>query len=154
MFRVMDSEEESQKVIPFVLKSETSAIGPFIKWASKKIAPYLPEGNKPEIIDEFTLALSEVITNQAEHAYRYKTDMIVGRLTLTNQRWQADSFDRGIGFDTDTAEEFEINPDDPPIHGYGLRIMHSLLDHCLYQRYEDGRNHWTLVKIISGDEME
>jgi serine phosphatase RsbU (regulator of sigma subunit)/anti-sigma regulatory factor (Ser/Thr protein kinase) len=151
MIRVIDDEEEIKRVIPFVLQSKTSAIGPSIEWISHKLKPYLPEGSKPELIDEFTLALSEVVTNQTEHAYRYKTDLIVGRLTLDNLQWQADLFDRGIGFDTDSTKEIEINPDDPPIHGYGLRIMHSLLDHCIYERLSDGRNHWKLVKILSGE---
>ncbi len=151
MLRVMDSDDVIEKVIPFILQSKTAAIGPLIKWISEKIAPHLPEGSKPGLIDEFTLALSEVITNQIEHAYRYKTDLIIGRLMLNKMQWQADLYDRGIGFDTDSAKDFEINPDDPPIHGYGLRIMHSLLDHCIYERYEDGRNHWTLIKTLSGD---
>jgi serine phosphatase RsbU (regulator of sigma subunit)/anti-sigma regulatory factor (Ser/Thr protein kinase) len=151
MFRVMENGDEIDKVIPLVLQSKTSAIGPFIEWISTKIAPQLPEGCKPGLVDEFTLALSEVITNQTEHAYRYKTDLIIGRLTLNDRQWQADLYDRGIGFDTDSAEDFEINPDDPPIHGYGLRIMHSLLDHCMYERLEDGRNHWKLIKTLSGD---
>jgi serine phosphatase RsbU (regulator of sigma subunit)/anti-sigma regulatory factor (Ser/Thr protein kinase) len=151
MFRVMENGDEIDKVIPLVLQSKTSAIGPFIEWISAKIAPQLPEGCKPGLIDDFTLALSEVITNQTEHAYKYKTDLIIGRLTLSEKQWQADLYDRGIGFDTDSAEDFEINPDDPPIHGYGLRIMHSLLDHCIYERFEDGRNHWKLIKTLSGD---
>jgi serine phosphatase RsbU (regulator of sigma subunit)/anti-sigma regulatory factor (Ser/Thr protein kinase) len=154
MFRVMDSEDEKRKVIPFVLQSKTSAIGPLIEWLSAKIASHFSEENKPGLVDEFTLALSEVITNQAEHAYRYKTDLIVGRLTLGKAEWQADLYDRGIGFDTESAGDFEVNPDDPPIHGYGLRIMHSLLDHCSYKRLEDGRNHWKLIKTLSGDGMQ
>jgi serine phosphatase RsbU (regulator of sigma subunit)/anti-sigma regulatory factor (Ser/Thr protein kinase) len=151
MFRVMDHEEEIKKVIPFVLPSKTSAIGSFIEWISAKIKPQLPEGVGSGLIDEFTLALSEVITNQTEHAYQYKTDLIIGRLAFTDKQWEADLYDRGIGFDTESAKDFEINPEDPPVHGYGLRIMHSLLDHCVYERYKDGRNHWKLIKILSGD---
>jgi len=151
MLRVMDNDDVTQKVVPFVLQSKTSSIGTLIEWISAKIALHLPEGSKPGLIDEFTLALSEVVTNQTEHAYRYKSDLIIGRLTLNNQQWQADLYDRGIGFDTDSARDFEINPDDPPIHGYGLRIMHSLLDQCIYERFKDGRNHWKLIKTLSGD---
>jgi len=154
MFRVMDNNEMSQMVVPFILQSKVSAISPFLEWASKEITSHLPEGSKPGVVDEFTLALSEVITNQTEHAYRYKTDMIIGRLTLNQMRWQVDLYDRGIGFESDSAQKYEINPEDPPIHGYGLRIMHSLLDHCLYERLGDGRNHWTLIKNLSGDRME
>jgi serine phosphatase RsbU (regulator of sigma subunit)/anti-sigma regulatory factor (Ser/Thr protein kinase) len=151
MLRVVDDAEDSRNVVPFVLQSKTSAIGPLIEWVSAQLESHLPEDSKSELIDEFTLALSEVVTNQTEHAYRYKTDLIVGRLTLNNLEWQADLFDRGIGFDTDSTQEIEINPDDPPIHGYGLRIMHSLLDHCIYERLTDGRNHWKLIKSLSGD---
>jgi serine phosphatase RsbU (regulator of sigma subunit)/anti-sigma regulatory factor (Ser/Thr protein kinase) len=154
MLKVSDDEEQYLNVIPFVLPSKTSYIGPFIEQTSEKIAPYVPEKYEIGLVDEFMLALSEVITNQAEHAYQYKAGLIVGRLTLSESRWQANLIDRGIGFDSDTTTEFPINTDDPPIHGYGLRIMHSLLDNCTYERLKDGRNHWTLTKNLSGEGME
>lgn len=154
MLKVVNEEQQTQKVIPFVLQSKTSAIGPFIEWTSDKIVPHLREAHKPELIDEFTLALSEVITNQTEHAYEYRAGMIVGRLTLSESSWEADLFDRGIGFDKESANVITIDTDDPPLHGYGLRIMHSLLDHCIYERLEDGRNHWKLTKNLPGEGME
>ncbi len=154
MLKVADEGEQSKKIIPFVLQSKTSAIGQFIEWTSEKIIPHVQEEYIPELVDQFTLALSEVITNQTEHAYEYTAGMIVGRLTLSESTWQADLFDRGIGFDSDSASEFVINTEDPPIHGYGLRIMHSLLDHCTYERLVDGRNHWKLTKNLPGEGME
>jgi serine phosphatase RsbU (regulator of sigma subunit)/anti-sigma regulatory factor (Ser/Thr protein kinase) len=154
LLRALDQDKQKGKVIPFVLPSKTAAIGPFVEWSKERIAPYVPEGKKLTLVDEFTLALSEVITNQSEHAYRHTTGLIVGRLNLTETEWQADLFDRGINFETFSDDEYRLNPEDPPLHGYGLRIMHSLLDKCTYERLEDGRNHWKLTKTLSGDGLE
>jgi serine phosphatase RsbU (regulator of sigma subunit)/anti-sigma regulatory factor (Ser/Thr protein kinase) len=154
LLRALDRNERKEKVIPFVLPSKTTAIGPFVEWSKEKMAPHVPEGEKLELVDEFTLALSEVITNQSEHAYRHSPGLIIGRLNLTKTEWRADLFDRGVSFKTYSDNEYRMNPDDPPLHGYGLRIMQSLLDKCTYERLEDGRNHWRLTKTLSGDGME
>jgi len=154
MIRVEDIEDQNQKIIPFVLPSRTSYIGPFVNWVQEQLTPFVPAGETTELVNEFTLALSEVITNQSEHAYQYVTGLIVGRFTLTSSQWQVDLYDRGIGFDAQAQQEFVINPDDPPIHGYGLRIMHTSLDECTYERLGDGRNHWTLTKLLTGDGKE
>ena len=151
MMRVQDIEDVNAKIIPFVLPSRASKIGPFVEWVQEQLSPFVPEGKKNELVDKFTLALSEVITNQSEHAYQHVTGLIVGRFTLTKSQWRVDLYDRGIDFDAKSQKEFSINPDDPPVHGYGLRIMHSSLDECTYERVGDGRNHWTLTKLLPGD---
>jgi anti-sigma regulatory factor (Ser/Thr protein kinase) len=154
MIKVDNPEDQDRKIIPFVLPSKAANIGPFVKWVQEQLTPYVPEGRSDELVDEFALAISEVLTNQSEHAYQFVTGLIVGRFTLTETRWQVDLYDRGISFDEEVEKDFSINPDDPPLHGYGLQIMHSSLDQCTYERIDDGRNHWSLSKNLIGDGKE
>jgi len=151
LLRATDSDDESQKVLPFILPSKISAISPFVEWAWQSLGLNLPESSKPGVIDEFALALSEVVTNQVEHAYRHGTGLIMGRLTLTSDWWQADLYDRGIDFESFSGIEFNMDLKDPPLHGYGLRLMRSLLNTCTYQRSDDERNHWHLFKNLNGE---
>lgn len=160
LVRALEEDQPIERVVPFVISSKISEISPFIKWASSIISAYIGADGKPDIVDEFTLALSEVVANQSEHAYRVNRGLIMGRLTLSPTEWRVDLYDRGKGFDplepeagSETNVE-PLNPDDPPIDGYGLRIIRTALDTCSYTRLHDGRNHWVLTKIFSGDELE
>ena len=143
--------EVGATIIPFVFSSDTNAISPFVEWASRKIFPFATTQGTPDLVDEFTIALSEVVTNQSKHAYDRSSGLIMGRLSLSSKEWRADLFDRGEGFDPFLGEEFEMDPDDPPLNGYGLRIIKSALDTYKYERLRDNRNHWTLTKTLTGD---
>jgi anti-sigma regulatory factor (Ser/Thr protein kinase) len=151
LVRANDETTLDEKKIPFVLSSKASAISPFIEWAWEKVQPYLPQEGGNEVADEFILALSEVITNQSEHAYRRRNGLIIGLLQLSRERWKADLYDRGARFEPLEGDQFAMNLDDPPLHGYGMQIIRSLLDRWNYARFEDGRNHWSLEKFLSGD---
>lgn len=151
LVRATDREDETRKVSPFVLLSKISAITPFVEWAWQILGMNVPPGSKPGVIDDFTLALSEVVTNQVEHAYRNGMGLIMGQMTLTSDGWQADLYDRGIDFKSYAGIEFNMDIQDPPLHGYGLRLMRSLLDKCTYERSDDGRNHWCLYKNLYGE---
>ncbi len=152
LVRMLEGESSQGVVIPFVLKSDATSISQFLEWAWGVMSPHVSFEERPELVDEFTLVLSELITNQREHAYRDGNGLIMGRLTLSNDRWQADLYDRGQGYDEDLSLDQVVNAADPPISGYGFRIINSLVDECVYQRLDDGRNHWTLVRYISGDD--
>jgi serine phosphatase RsbU (regulator of sigma subunit)/anti-sigma regulatory factor (Ser/Thr protein kinase) len=154
LVRAMAVEDQPPEVIPFVLSSKTAEISPFMEWVWKELTPYSDEEQRPNLVDEFTLALTEVVTNQSEHAYENGVGLILGRLTLSKSKWQVDLYDRGVSFDPRVGLEFSINPDDPPLDGYGMRIIQNALDGCTYKRLEDGRNHWTLTKHLSGEELE
>lgn len=154
MIRARPDEKVADEVIPFVFSSQTSEISPFVEWVSDHLATFLPDEKHPERVDEFALALSEVVTNQSEHAYGNGHGLILGRMSLSTSLWQVDLYDRGVGFDPFTGKDFAMNPDDPPLDGYGLRIIQTALDGCKYERLEDGRNHWTLTKQLSGDDLE
>jgi len=149
-----EDDDADETIIPFVFSSDSHAISPFVEWAWGKISPFATADGTPDLVDEFTLALSEVVTNQSKHAYDRSNGLIMGRLTLSSREWRADLFDRGEGFDPFIGEEFEMDPDDPPMNGYGLRIIKSALDTYKYERQRDNRNHWTLTKILMGEERE
>jgi serine phosphatase RsbU (regulator of sigma subunit)/anti-sigma regulatory factor (Ser/Thr protein kinase) len=152
--RARPDEKIADEVIPFVLSGKTSGISPFVEWVSDHLTSFLPDQRRTAWVDEFALALSEVVTNQCEHAYGNGEGLILGRLGLSTSLWQVDLYDRGVGFDPFTGKDFAMNPDDPPLDGYGLRIIQTALDGCKYERLEDGRNHWTLTKQLSGDDLE
>jgi serine phosphatase RsbU (regulator of sigma subunit)/anti-sigma regulatory factor (Ser/Thr protein kinase) len=154
LVRAKARDTQARDFVPFVISSESSEISPFVKWVWEQLSKYLPDENRPELVDEFTLALSEVVTNQSEHAYGNGEGLIMGRLSLSKSLWQVDLYDRGVGFDPFTGKDFSMNLDDPPLDGYGLRIIQTALDGCNYDSLEDGRNHWTLTKQLSGDDLE
>lgn len=154
LVRAKTSEEGKQEVVPFVISSEISEISPFVDWVYEQISPYVPKGEHPELVDEFALALSEVVTNQSQHAYGNGKGLIMGSLSLSSNFWQVDLYDRGHGFNQFAGKDFSVNSDDPPLDGYGLRIIQGALDGCNYERLEDGRNHWTLTKRLSGEDSE
>lgn len=147
-------EEDIQDVIPFVISSEFSEISPFVEWVWEQLSRFAPEEKRPELVDEFTLALSEVVTNQSKHAYWNGKGLIMGSLSLSRNFWQVDLYDRGVEFNPFAGVDYSVIPDDPPLDGYGLRIIQGALDGCNYERLEDGRNHWTLTKRLSGENSE
>ena len=147
-------EEDIQDVIPFIISSEFSEISPFVEWVWEQLSRFAPEEKRPELVDEFTLALSEVVTNQSKHAYWNGKGLIMGSLSLSRNFWQVDLYDRGVEFNPFAGVDYSVIPDDPPLDGYGLRIIQGALDGCNYERLEDGRNHWTLTKRLSGENSE
>lgn len=154
LVRARTVEERGQEIVPFVFSSEVSKISKFVDWVRERVSRYPNQEIRSENIDEFTLALSEVVTNQSEHAYGSGAGLIFGRLSLSRDHWGVDLYDRGLGFDPFTGKDFVMDFEDPPLEGYGLRIIQTALDGCKYERLEDGRNHWTLTKQLSGDDLE
>jgi anti-sigma regulatory factor (Ser/Thr protein kinase) len=108
------------------------------------------EPAEPNFVDEFVLALSEIVTNQIQHAYLGQGGRIEGRLTVAREQVTADLYDHGVLFDAPDVDLRAVDPTDPPERGYGLRLARALLDDCCYARVGDGRNHWRLVKRIKG----
>lgn len=153
LVRARTVEERELEIVPFVFSSEISKISKFVDWVRERVSRYPHQEIRSENIDEFTLALSEVVTNQSEHAYGSGAGLIIGRLSLSRELWGVDLYDRGLGFDPFTGKDFVMDFDDPPLEGYGLRIIQTALDGCKYERLEDGRNHWTLTKQLSGDDL-
>ena len=94
------------------------------------------------------LAAHETCTNIVDHAYAGdKNNRILIHLTLSQQpfRLVIDLFDTGKSFDLDLTPT--PNLDQPQVHGYGLFIVHSMMDEVVYQP-QTGNNHWRLIKHL------
>lgn len=94
------------------------------------------------------LAVNEIVANIITHAYADQPD---GRVTIVVTvvpeplQLVVDLFDTGSSFDPTTVPE--PNLDDVQIHGYGLFLVHSLMDEVTYTPGPDG-NCWRLIKYL------
>jgi anti-sigma regulatory factor (Ser/Thr protein kinase) len=77
---------------------------------------------------------------------------IHGRISIGSKKLIADLYDRGAPFHPPASPIVPMDPEDPPERGYGLRLVRGLLDHVETRRLEGGRNHWHLVKELTGVE--
>ena len=93
------------------------------------------------------LALHETCTNIVEHAYSGKTGRIGIVLTLmeTPRRLVVDLHDTGASFDLQEAPN--PNLDQAQENGYGLFLMHQLVDEVVYEP-QQGNNRWRLVENL------
>ena len=145
-------DESGDSVHPFVLPARRASVVDLLERARQAIGGHSFGGKpaEPYFVDEFVLALSEIVTNQIQHAYLGQGGRIEGRLTISSDQVGADLFDHGILFDPPDSDRLAVDPADPPERGYGLRLARALLDECGYTRIGDGRNHWRLVKRAKG----
>jgi serine phosphatase RsbU (regulator of sigma subunit)/anti-sigma regulatory factor (Ser/Thr protein kinase) len=138
-------------VEPFVIPAETGAVRPLLEHVLT-LEPFLPGDRmaRRELIDDFALALSEIVTNQIVHAYTGEGGRIQGCLILERDRLVGELYDSGLPYDPqgDALETFDV--ENPPDRGYGLRLVRGLLDQHTYHRLDGGRNHWRLVKSLGG----
>ena len=94
------------------------------------------------------LAVQETCANIVDHAY---TGMDVGRIRLEfvlhadPRRLVVEVYDTGRAFDPAQARDPDL--DNAQVRGYGLFLMHQLMDAVTYERLPD-RNHWRLVKSL------
>lgn len=87
------------------------------------------------------LATAEVATNVARHAYRTYTGRLQGYLQAWPEGVQLTLWDSGQPFSTGPLPAFD--PQAPPEHGYGLRLLHRLMARVSYRRWME-RNRWVL----------
>jgi serine phosphatase RsbU (regulator of sigma subunit)/anti-sigma regulatory factor (Ser/Thr protein kinase) len=144
--------ENGDTVLPFVLPARREAVVELLERVRQVIGSHSFGGRPAEahFSDEFVLALSEIVTNQVQHAYLGQGGRIEGTLTISEDEVVADLFDHGVLFDQPEADRAAVDPANPPERGYGLRLARALLDECCYTRIADGRNHWRLVKHVKG----
>ena len=94
------------------------------------------------------LAVHETCTNIVEHAYGGAPDgRIAITLTLTSapRLMVVDVHDTGRSFDPSSVPDPDLERGQ--IHGYGIFLVHSLMDDVAYETQADG-NHWRLVKHL------
>jgi serine phosphatase RsbU (regulator of sigma subunit)/anti-sigma regulatory factor (Ser/Thr protein kinase) len=143
--------EQPIKVEPFVISAEVGSVRPLLErvHALEYILP-VDQDVRGGLIDDFALALSEIVTNQIVHAYEGEVGRIQGCLILERDRLVGELYDNGKPYhpQEDALAEFDV--ENPPDRGYGLRLVRGLLDRHTYDRLDGGRNHWRLVKSLSG----
>lgn len=95
------------------------------------------------------MAVHETCSNIVEHACANFPNgyiKVVFTIKIEEKIFAVDIYDNGDSFDIDMIEPPLL--DTPQIRGYGLFIVHKLMDNVLYQPMS-GNNHWRLVKYFN-----
>jgi len=97
------------------------------------------------LIYNVELAVHEVCANIVEHAYAGIAGRIEVVFTLAEEPRQivVDLHDNGRSFDISTVTEPDLSQ--PRTSGYGLFLVHHLMDEVSYSP-TPGNNHWRLAK--------
>lgn len=105
-----------------------------------------------EIASEVDLAVSEIITNVARHAYVDASGDVQITVGLLPDEIQLDIFDRGRSFDPESVPEPDLGTlrED----GYGLVIVRRIMDIVDYQPDTADGNRWRLVKHVGEQEEQ
>ncbi len=93
------------------------------------------------------LSVHEICTNIIEHAYENKGGQIEINIHMDEQSGvlTVDLFDKGRSFELADVPQPDL--DSAPIRGYGLFLVHELMDKVAYFPGHE-KNHWQLVKRI------
>lgn len=89
------------------------------------------------------LAVHECLTNIVVHAYGDAKGDISITLSLDNKQFCVDLHDNGRQFSIDDIKHPDL--ENGQIHGYGIFLMHELMDEVTYNP-QPGANHWHLAK--------
>lgn len=123
----------------------------FLNVVSSSITAVLEQVNGLSERDNLTyniiLAVHEVCANIVEHAYGSEDGRIQINVALneTENRLIVDLLDTGRSFDL--SEMAQPDLDMAPIRGYGLFLVHELMDKVTYKP-GDKKNHWRLTKKL------
>lgn len=93
------------------------------------------------------LAVHEICTNIVEHAYGGQGGQITMEILLNEATGYLviNVYDTGQPFDLSAVPQPDL--DSAPIRGYGLFLVHELMDDVSYTP-GDGRNYWRLTKLL------
>ncbi len=99
------------------------------------------------VIHSVELAVHETCMNIIEHAYAGRPGRINLVFSLQNRppRLIVDIRDTGRSFELKEIQE--PNLVEPQTSGYGLFLVHQLIDEVVYERQAE-HNHWRLVKNL------
>jgi serine/threonine-protein kinase RsbW len=92
------------------------------------------------------LAIHECLTNIIIHAYGEQSGAIEIVLKLRWGKFSAEIHDNGRAFQPDDIQHPDL--ENGQIHGYGLFLMHQLMDSVAYESNGKG-NSWRLAKRLS-----
>lgn len=103
--------------------------------------------NRDVVTYNVELAVHETCTNIVEHAYAQQNGRIEANIALESgpRRLVVDLYDTGRAFDISTVSS--PNLDEPQEAGYGLFLVHNLMDEVMYKA-RDTNNHWQLIKHL------
>ena len=93
------------------------------------------------------LSVHEICTNIIEHAYENKGGQIEIDIQMDEQSGvlTVDLFDKGRSFELANVPQPDL--DSAPVRGYGLFLVHELMDKVSYFPAQE-KNHWQLVKYF------
>jgi serine/threonine-protein kinase RsbW len=94
------------------------------------------------------LAIDEALSNVIEHAsLKESSKQIELSLEIAENKIVAEIVDRGIPFD---PSPYNLSPDrrSYPRRGFGLYLIHMIMDQIHYERTSDGRNVLKLTKSM------
>ena len=101
---------------------------------------------------EFITALTEICANIIKHAFAESAQQgtMALHLRLYRNRVEVEIIDDGVLFDEEASSvELALGPDaDIPESGRGLQVARALLDTLHYQRSQESKNNWLLVKML------
>lgn len=114
-----------------------------------KFQPHLPPTDEANMwLMEVELALTEAVSNIIKHAYARHTGYIHGLIALYPDRLQIDLIDMGQVYQPTGQPILDFDLETPPEGGYGIHIIHQVMDTINYHRFEDGYNHWQFSRSL------
>lgn len=137
-------------VVPFVIPAQVSALHQLVDLTRTEVllSESVPQDRRVELADALATAVAEMAANQVEHAYQGTAGRIQGRLSFSKDRIEADMYDSGREYIESDVETSHFDQLDPPLRGYGMKLIRSLVDECNYRRLGATRNHWHLVRYL------
>jgi len=135
------------RTVPFQCASELGPMEEALELVRALAGPY-----GESFAYEMELAVSEILTNIIQHAYKGKGGEIRGEFRLEADRIQIDVYDRGVPFDLAAVPGLVDVPDRErdvrrtSERGYGVHIVRQVMDEVAYWPSTEDGNHWRLVK--------
>jgi len=103
------------------------------------------DGFDNEAIVEIALAVSEAVSNIVRHAYQGRSDgRIKATLTVNDTALTLHLRDYGLKFDPDTYQEPDL--DNATVGGYGVFLIHTVMDEVRYETDHDEGTALIMVK--------
>jgi serine phosphatase RsbU (regulator of sigma subunit)/anti-sigma regulatory factor (Ser/Thr protein kinase) len=147
LFRCAHEMDAKRTVIPFVIDSDFHAVRTVVDLIRGLEDTMVDERTllDKQLLDNFALATSEILTNQIRHAFGESMGRIQGCVMIESNRLITDLYDHGVPI-PEPLRVRTFNGPEPQERGYGLMLAEGLLDTCEYHRIGENRNHWRLIK--------